>query len=1105
MGVSKTRPKKGRASPRPPSDGQIPVQPVEDPILCSPYTEPDRYWRYDRKTGIPSREPGRREAAYWYKSERTGTAQMSLLADEEQDDLPLVNALRADVKRWRESHWPGAAETTKRLLSHWWRSDRARRLFFCQVEAVETVVYLRELLARGRKPRWNPQLGLADFEALSRGRNPRPEEWLAKVAQPPKLADIPEQNGRKPIPRYACKMATGSGKTVVMAMLIAWAFCNRGTKPGDPRYPRRALVVCPNLTIKERLRVLRPTDPHNYYEAFDLVPSPLRPELAKGKVLVTNWHRLGPEPEEVKIGKVTVSRLGKETPEAFARHRLGDLWDDEPLMVLNDEGHHAYRPAPVGEDVRMSSDVKADRREATVWIDGLDAINAACGIELCVDLSATPFYIQGSGYPEGSPFPWIVSDFSLVDAIESGITKIPRLPAIDNTGRPDPKYFKLWHHITRDLRAGERLTGGRPKPEAVYRKAEDALLTLAGEWKEKFQQVRDAAPGQDRTPPVLIVVCDNTDVATHMHRMISGEEPVAAAAADEPDDGADTLPSRRRSKPKKHYGPGLRGFRELWNGEEEAVTLRIDSKLLEAAESDDPTATRKEAAEALRQIVSTVGKPGEPGGNVRCVVSVNMLSEGWDANNVTHILGLRAFHSQLLCEQVVGRGLRRMDYAPDPETGLLTPEYVDIFGVPFSLIPFKGRQPRSGPPQGELPKHEVLALPERHAFEIRFPVVEGYVVRLTRNRVKCDVRAVEPLKLDPTKTPIAAFVRPQVGYQIGHPGTHGGFGFETVDRREYYDSTHPQEIEFEIARELVNRLSEAKRPADASPPRARAGAGRPPEAGNGGASGRSASRSGSRAALFPQVLKIVQEYVRERVDLQSLNPCEIGLQTYAEQIVSRLLDAITPDDKHGEPPVIPRLNRYRPIGSTRSVHFKTVRPVQPTVASHLNYVACHTANWEQAAMFRLERLAKDRIVECYARNYRLEFTIPYELYGELRAYEPDFIVRLRNGVSVVLEIKGAPDPDADAKHQAAHRWTCAVNNWSLLGEWEFLVCRNPQQLGHEIQNLIAARDARIRAAAAKLRDEANRDVELLRSRGWTQADFAQALRETLGSGEDGPA
>ena len=1035
-------------------ENQIPIQPVENPILCSPYAEPDRHWVYDTRTGIPSKAPGRRDASYWFKNERTGSAQISLLAEEERDDLPLVNALRSDVRRWRESRWQGASETTKRLLRHWWRADRSRRLFFCQVEAVETIIYLRELLARGRTPRWKPQLGLQEFELLARGINPRPETWMAKVAQPPKLVDIPEREGGKPIPRYACKMATGSGKTVVMAMLIAWAFCNRGTKPGDPRYPRRVLVVCPNLTIRERLRVLRPGDPHNYYEEFDVVPSPLRPELAKGKVLVTNWHRLGPESEEVTVGKVTVSRLGKETPEAFARNRLGDLWDDEPLLVLNDEGHHAYRPAPVGDDIRLSADTKADRREATVWVDGLDTINSACGIELCIDLSATPFYIQGSGYPEGSPFPWIVSDFSLVDAIESGITKIPRLPAIDNTGRPDPKYFKLWQHITRDLRAGERLTGGRPKPEVVYRKAEDALITLAGEWKEKFAQVRDAAPGQDRTPPVLIVVCDNTDVATHVHRMISGEELVEADPAGEPDDSADAPASRKRSKKTKHYGSGLTGFDELWNQDGATVTLRIDSKLLEAAESDDPTATRKDAAEELRRIVSTVGRPGEPGANVRCVVSVNMLSEGWDANNVTHILGLRAFHSQLLCEQVVGRGLRRMDYAPDPETGRLTPEYVDIFGVPFSLIPFKGRQPKAGPPPDELPKHEVLALPERRAFEIRFPVVEGYVVRLTHNRVACDVGAVEPLKLDPWHTPTAAFIRPQVGHQIGHPSTHGGFGFETVDRQSFYESTHPQAIAFEIARQIVNRLTDATPAAGPKPSNARASASHPPPTGNGGANGPAGSRHGSRTALFPQILPIVQAYIRGRVDLCGLHPCEVGLQIYAEQIVSRLLDAITPDATQGEAPVLPRLNRYRPIASTASVHFKTVRPVQPTAASHLNYVACHTTSWEQAAMFQIERLAQDGVVECYARNYRLEFTIPYELYGEPRAYEPDFIVRLRTGINVVLEIKGAPDADADAKHQAAHRWVEAVNNWRQLGQWDFVVSRDPQQLGRELKSLI---------------------------------------------------
>ena len=974
-----------------------------------------------------------------------------------------------------QAGWENASATTKTLLRHWWREDRGRRLFFCQVEAVETIIYLREILGLGRRPRWTPKLTLEDFDTLGQGRNPRPQEWVAQVAQHPKLADIPNEPGLKGINRYACKMATGSGKTVVMAMLLAWAFCNRGTKPSDPRFPRRALVVCPNLTIKERLNVLRPGDPNNYFEMFDIVPSSLRPELAKGKVLVTNWHWLAPEAEVQKVGGAPIVQLGAESAEAFARTRLGDLWDDEPLMVLNDEGHHAYRPAPVGEEVKLTAEEKADREEATVWVSGLDKINAACGIGVCVDLSATPFYIQGSGYPEGSPFPWIVSDFSLVDAIESGITKIPRLPAMDNTGRPDPKYFKLWEHITRDLKAGEKLTGGKPKPEVVYRKAEDALLTLAGEWKQKLEQVRSSAPGQDRSPPVMILVCDNTDIAKHFYRVISGEELIEADGPDEEDVDDDETPRRRKKKLKaqKHYGTGLPGFPELWNRAGAEVTLRIDSNLLAAAESEDPNATRKDAADELRKIVSTVGKPGEAGEQIRCVVSVNMLSEGWDANNVTHILGLRAFHSQLLCEQVVGRGLRRMDYTPDPETGLLTAEYVDIFGVPFSLIPFKGREPGGDPPPDDRPKHEVMALPERKAFEIRFPVVEGYVVSLERNLITADLGSIERTALDAWSTPTAAFVRPQVGYQIGHPSAHGGFGFELVDRHAYYDSIHPQTIEFEMAREIVRALTEAARP------------------------GKERLRLESRSALFPQVLRIVQRYIRERVDFNGLHPCEVGLQTYAQRIIGLLIAAIMPDDRNGEAALLPRLNRYKPIDSTERVRFKTVKPVQMTGASHLNFVACDTDSWEQAATFQLEKLAKEGVVFCYARNDRLEFNVPYDLYGLPQVYEPDFIVRLCNSLNVMLEIKGKQQEDTDAKHQAAKRWVSAVNHWGRLGEWDFLVCRRPQRLGEDIGKLLAARKERVRSVAAELQAQAEGEVGRLRALGWRQADFARALKDLL--------
>ena len=457
---------------------EIPIQPVERPILCNPYEEPNAHWVYDTETGETIRQPGRRDAGYWYKTERTGSGQLQIFREEEWDDLPLVNRLRDDVRRWRESNYRNATNVTRELLNHWTREDKERRLFFCQLEAVETIIWLAEIRRAGKRTGFNPQFT---------------DENLNELVDAPEMTDLPE------LIRYGCKMATGSGKTVVMAMLIAWAFCNRGKVPSDDRFPKAALVVCPNLTIKERLQVLRPESSDNYYDAFELMPTKLRPLLNSGKVLVTNWHQFALESPQAEGGSTySVVNKGEETPDAFAKRVLGELYERAPIMVLNDEGHHAYRPAPIDEKETLSRAEKSERQDATVWISGLDRINAACGVRFCVDLSATPFYIHGSGHPEGTPFPWLVSDFGLVDAIESGITKIPRLPVSDTTGRPEPKYFRLWRAINDQILPGDRLPGRgkKPKPEAVYREAQDALNTLASQWKERFEYIQQASDAQ---------------------------------------------------------------------------------------------------------------------------------------------------------------------------------------------------------------------------------------------------------------------------------------------------------------------------------------------------------------------------------------------------------------------------------------------------------------------------------------------------------------------------------------------------------------------------------------------------------------------------------
>jgi len=1011
---------------------EIPIQPVSKPILCSPYAQPAQHWQYNTQTGEAFQVSTRRPAAYWFKSRRTGGAQrqFGFITEEESEPLPLVNALREDVRRWREGGYENAAQVTKQMLRHWWNKERGRRLFFCQLEAVETIIYLNEVLASGKKPRWKTSLSIEDFNALRKGERPGGLELPVLQTTFPALVDIPNEEALLPLARYGCKMATGSGKTVVMAMLVAWAFCNRGRVPGDERFPAGALIVCPNLTIKERLQVLRAESDDNYYAAFDLVPSQLMGEMKKGgKVLVTNWHLFAPESAHSEGGKsYTVVNKGEESAEAFARRVLGELYERAPIMVLNDESHHAYRPAAVAEDEKLSAAERAEREEATVWISGLDTINKACGVKFCVDLSATPFYLHGSGYIEGSPFPWLASDFGLVDAIESGIVKIPRLPVSDTTGRPDPKYFALWKHICDELQPGERLPGGKPKPQAIWLHAQDALLTLAGQWSERFGYVQKKEAGKEQTPPVMIIVCDNVDIAHHFYEKISGESVIEvvseADAEDEDENGASAR--RKKAKTRIIYGTGTI-FPELFSNHEGfRPTLRIDSKLLAEAESEDPKATRREAAEALRQIVDTVGKAGKPGEQVRCVVSVQMLTEGWDANNVTHILGLRAFHSQLLCEQVVGRGLRRMDYVVDPATGLLTEEYVDVYGIPFSVIPFKGR-PTSKPQPEDKPKNHVHSLPERQAFQIRFPVVEGYAVALKRNLIKADIENMEPLVIEPARTPTAVFVKPQVGYQVGHPSLSGGFETFEQNRQQYYSSTHLQTIKFEIARQVVWKLTE--------------------ETGN----GRPKARLQSRHQLFPQVCRFVDGYVRGKVDFRNEHPCELGLDTYVTRVVERMLNAIEPNDAQGEPPLLPILNRYKPIGSTDGVDFKTPRPCVGTTISHINLVVADTATWEQIATFRLEQ--SKAVLAFYARNDHLEFVIPYEYLGVNHAYTPDFLVRLKNDVTVVLEIKGDAPDVVQAKHQAARRWVSAVNNWGKLGRWHFHPCYDPQKVGGEMAAL----------------------------------------------------
>jgi type III restriction enzyme len=603
------------------------------------------------------------------------------------------------------------------------------------------------------------------------------------------------------------------------------------------------------------------------------------------------------------------------------------------------------------------------------------------GINFCADFSATPFYIKGSGYEEGAPFPWIISDFGLVDVIESGIVKIPRVPVDDNTGALIPKYFRLWEAINQALPASERQTARRrAKPESVLREAEGAIVTLASEWKKTFDEFqRSGSP----VPPVMIVVCDNTDLSKLVHEHIA------------------------------------RGniLRELENNERNGeVTFRIDTKLLTEAEAALEGETKAEVSERLRKVVDTIGKTeweGEgdpPGKHIRCVVSVGMLTEDWDAQNVTQILGLRAFTSQLLCEQVVGRGLRRLNYDDFSE-----PEYVDVYGVPFEVIPVK-KKPVS---RTEVVKVSTLvrALPERKYLEITFPRVEGYIFDV-RSRIRLNLDAVPFLQIG-SDEPTEVTVKPQVGYRIGRPDRLGP-GPEIVhDRNPFHREVRLQATVYEIAAELTRRLKEKR------------------------------EEWSARHILFPQVLAAVWQYLEERVVVvdQDTPLEEIALLKYKQQIIERLTEAIEPDIEAGEPPILPVIERFRPIGSTAEVLFRTVRPCVGTTKSHVSHVVLDAPKWEHSVAYQLERMPE---VIAYARNDHLDFTIPYEWHGARHEYRPDYLIRWRcdNGreVKIILEVKGFETEQDRQKGAAARRWVRAVNRHGEFGRWAFALCKDPGRL-----------------------------------------------------------
>lgn len=977
----------------------------EQPILNTPYEYPRRHWELD-EGGQPTQRiiESRRRAQFITpypkpKKSKAGAKQKELVLDEghglsteaqQYDPTPIINQLRRRIDAWRDLKNPdqwGVTPETRRLLQHWrHHSLSGIRPFFCQVEAVETVIWLTEVAP-------NERAGKTFLDHLANANNDANPE----------------------LSRLALKLATGAGKTTVMAMLIAWQTVNAVRRPNSPRFTRGFLVMTPGLTIRDRLRVLLPNDPDSYYQSRELVPSDMVGDIARAKIVITNYHAFQRRErlDVSKGGRSLLQGRGEEldtleTEGQTLQRVMPDLMGMKNILVLNDEGHHCYREKPNrGEETDLKGDERKEAEEnnkaARLWISGLETVKRKLGVSRIIDLSATPFFLRGSGYVEGTLFPWTMTDFSLMDAIECGIVKLPRVPIADNI--PDaevPMYRNLWEHIRAHMPKKGRGKAAALDPLRLPPQLQTALEALYGHYQKTFDLWGESGI---RVPPCFIVVCNNTSTSKLVYDYISGFERVD-------EDGAVTPVAGRLSLFRNHdeYGKPL----------PRPNTILIDSEQLESGDllddnfrsmaADEIERFRREIVERtgdqraaenltdtdlLREVMNTVGKVGRLGEQVRCVVSVSMLTEGWDANTVTHVLGVRAFGTQLLCEQVIGRALRRQSYDLNEE-GLFNVEYADVLGIPFDFT----AKPVVAPPQPPRETVHVHAVrPDRDALEIRFPRVEGYRVELPDDRLEANFTEDSVLVLTPdligaTETMNSAIIGQPVELNLIHIG-----------------DVRPSQIVFELTAHLVQ--------AKWSP-------GQDPQ-----------------LNLFGQLKRITRQWLDGYLRCKGGTfPSQLKYKMLADMACERIVAGITRASV-GKRPIKVVLDAYNPVGSTAHVNFTTSnlnRWQTDARRCHINWIVLDSG-WEGEFCRVAESHPR---VRAYVKNRSLGLEVPYQFGSESRRYLPDFIVLVDDGhgdddlLRVVVEIKGYRREDAKVKKETMEAyWVPGVNNLGTHGRWAF--------------------------------------------------------------------
>lgn len=985
------------------------------PILNSPYEYPLRHWELDEQ-GQPTHKiiEKRRSAEFITpipkpRKRNTALEQQEFIFYEgnglsselqQYDPNSMINALRRHVDKWRRipnpNDWKVTPETS-RLLQHW-RSHQFndKRPFFCQIEAIETIIWLTEVA---------PKLGKSG------------KVFLDHI--------INTNNDSNPdLMRIALKLATGAGKTTVMAMLIAWQTINAVRRPTSKNFTRGFLIVAPGLTIRDRLRVLQPNDPDSYYQNRELVPSDMLIDLERAKIVITNYHvfKLRERLELSKTGRALLKGRAEdlntiETEGQMLQRVIPELMGMKNIFVMNDEAHHCYR-----EKVNYKSDLAGDDKKeaeknneaARLWISGLESLNRKLGIARVIDLSATPFFLRGSGYAEGTLFPWTMSDFSLMDAIECGIVKLPRVPVADNIpGGEMPKFRNLWEHIRSRMPKKGRGRAKNLDPLSLPVELLTALEALYGHYQKTFELWKESGV---KVPPCFIVVCNNTSTSKLVYDYISG-------FIRQNDDGTTTLENGRLklfSNYDEHGHPLARPHTLLIDSEQLESGEALDKNFREMADDEiqrfrreiiERTGDRRQAEDLtdqdlLREVMNTVGRVDRLGESIRCVVSVSMLTEGWDANTVTHVLGVRAFGTQLLCEQVIGRALRRQSYDLNDE-GRFNVEYADILGIPFDFT----AKPIVAPPQPPRKTVHVRAIrPERDHLEICFPRIEGYRVELPEERLSATFDKDSIMVLTPD------IVGPSITKNAGIIG-------EDVDLSlEHLEDIRVTTLLFHLTKRL---LYTKWRDHGESP----------------------------KLHLFGQLKNITKEWLDTCLVCKGgAYPAQLMYQELADMACNRITTGIT-RSLVGKRPVKAIPDPYNPSGSTMHVNFNTTKTTlweTDVRKSHINWVVLDS-DWE-AEFCRVAESHPQ--VKSYVKNHNLGLEIPY-LYGsEPRKYFPDFIVLVEGGQSnkdllhLIVEIKGYRREDAKEKSSIMETyWVPGVNNLGTFGRWAFTEFTHVYEIG----------------------------------------------------------